>query len=80
MHLLNRLAFDVASNKLFYQSSSYKSLECENKRILKENDNNDSESWVKAFALNKVVTYLYEENEKVSRTNFQCEYFGGKNR
>ena len=62
--LLNRLAFDdVVSNQLFYQSSCYKSLEYENDRILKENDN-DSESWAKAFALNKVVTYLYEENEK----------------
>ena len=63
--LLNRPAFgDVASKKLFYQSSCYKSLEYENDRILKENDDNDSESWAKAFALNKVVTYLYEENEK----------------
>ena len=63
--LLKRLAFGgVASNELFYHSSCYKSLEYENDRILKENDDNDSESWAKAFALNKVVTYLYEENEK----------------
>ena len=37
--LLNRLAFgDVASNELFYHSSSYKSLEYENDQFLKEND------------------------------------------
>ena len=63
--LLNSLAFgDVVSKELFYHSSCYKSLEYENDRILKENDDNDSEFWAKAFALNKVVTYLYQENEK----------------
>ena len=63
--LFNRVACgDVVSNELFYHSSCYKSLEYENYRILKENDDNDSESWAKAFALNKVVTYLYQENEK----------------
>ena len=68
--LLNRPAFGVVSNKLFYHSSCYKSLEYENDRILKENDDNDSESWAKAFALNKVVTYLYDENEKSPRQIF----------
>ena len=59
-------------------SSCYKSLEYENDRILKEIVDNDSESWAKAFAFKKVVTYLYEENEKSPGQIFSVNILGKK--
>ena len=71
--LINKIAFgDVASNELYYHASCLKSLSYQYNQIKKTTSDN-SDSWTKAIAFNKVATYLYKTNENSPGTIFKVK-------
>ena len=69
--LLSKLAVgDVACNELFYHSNWLKKLENDYKRLLKTQLSSMNDDWIKTFALNKVISYIYDTEQETPGTIF----------
>ena len=69
--LLNKQAVgDVICNGLFYHSNCLKKLEKDYKRLLKTQLSSMNDDWIKTFAPNKVISYIYDAEQETPGTIF----------